>query len=92
MQAGTAAKGRRTRLGECDREAPQAPAEVAVNERGVPAWLVTDEAGARLYATGATGDVVELDAGAVGEIRDSRAEGTRVAWTHAGARRDAELP
>jgi hypothetical protein len=63
-----------------------------VTERGVPAWLVTDDESSRLYAISSAREPVLLDSGAPGTIGDLHAETTRVAWTHAGVPRSAELP
>jgi hypothetical protein len=92
VRAGTRATGRRTRFDICGPATPSSPTAVAVTERGVPAWLVTDDDGSRLYAIGSAGEPVLLDSGAPGTIDDLRPENTRVAWTNAGEPRSAELP
>jgi hypothetical protein len=92
VRAGTGATGRRTRFDLCTPATPTSPAAVAVTERGVPAWLSTDDAGSRLYAIGTAGEPVLLDSGDPGTIGDLHPEHTRVAWTHAGEPRSAELP
>jgi hypothetical protein len=94
-RAGTGATGRRTRIGNYSSQAPAtptAPGPVAVTERGVPAWLVTDDEGSRLYAISSAGEPVLLDSGAAGTIGDLHPENTRIAWTHAGEPRSAEVP
>jgi hypothetical protein len=92
VRAGTGAIGRRARFDECAPATPISPAPVAVTEHGVPAWLVTDDDGSRLYAISSAGEPVLLDSAAPGTIGDLHAENTRIAWTHAGAPRSAEVP